>query len=717
MMKMRIGSGGTLLMAAWLMAAAGCGASGSAGAAVPSQAPTTGGQANADGYPTSPPPPIEERPLAFPPFQESTLANGLRIIVVEHGQQPIANVSLFVESGSASDPPELAGLSGVLADMLTKGTPTRSAEEISREIEGVGGQLSVGSTSDNLEVSAGVLSDHLELAFELVSDVALRPTLPAEELELTRTRILTSLQAELASPQAVASRRFLTEIYGEGHPYERLPEPETVRAIDRAALQEFHARHFTPANALLVVSGDVSTGEAQALAERYLGEWSGEAVAKPAFTDPPAIEGTRIVLMHRPGSVQSAIRAGNTAILPDDPDRYALQVLNKVLGSGTDSRLFLILREQKGWTYGAYSSLSRPRGLGYLSATAEVRNEVTDSAVVELLHQLRRIRDEPVAAAELEAAKNFLTGSFPLQIETPAAVARQVAQVRLLGLPIESLTDHRERIAEVTDADVRRVAARHVRPENGVVVVVGDATQVMEGLQRIAPVTLLDIEGAPLDPAALEVRASGTAFDAERLEIGTRTYRVLVQGTPFGTARTVMDRQGDEWAGTTRLEAGPLAQTVEVRFARDFTPIALTSSASQGGMEMGSDLRHENGRVTGEIRLPEQMGGTRAVDTEVPAGTLFSGMDALALATAQLTVGETVAVPVFSEQSGSVVQATFEVVAEESITVAAGTFDALRVEVSAGPQSGTLWLRQEAPHTMLRQETAGQPIVIELESM
>lgn len=717
MMTIRIGSASTPLTAALFLVAAGCGASGGAGAGLSPQAPTPAVQADADGYPTTPPPPLEERPLAFPPFHESTLANGLRVIVVEHGQQPLANVSLFVEAGSASDPPELAGVSGLLSDLLTKGTPTRSAEEISREIEGVGGQISAFAGSDNVEVSAGVLSDHLELAFDLVSDVALHPTFPAEELELTRTRVLTSLQAELASAQAVASRRFLTEVYGAGHPYQRLPLPETVRAVDRASLLAFHERHFTPANALLVVSGDVSASEVQALAEQYLGEWSGGAVARPEFPDPPSIGGTRIVLMHRPGSVQSAIRVGNTAILPDDPDRHALQVLNKVLGSGTDSRLFLILREQKGWTYGAYSSLSRPRGLGYLSATAEVRNEVTDSAVVEMLHQLRRIRDEPVPATELEAAQSFLTGSFPLQIETPAAVARQVAQVRLLGLPIESLIDHRERIAEVTAADVRRVGERHVRPENAVVVVVGDASQVMEGLQRIGPVTLLDVEGALLDPAALEVRTSGAAFDAERLETGERSYRVLVQGTPFGTARTVTEQQADEWVGTTRLEAGPLTQSVDVRFARDFTPVTLTSTASQGGMEMGSDLRHENGRVTGEVRLPEQMGGTRSVDTAVPAGTLFSGMDALALSTADLAVGETVAVPVFSEQSGSVIQATFEVVAEESITVAAGAFDAFRIEVSAGPQSGTLWLRREAPHIMLRQETAGQPIVIEVESM
>lgn len=701
------------------VAAAALGASACAGGQPATQTPTPGGTDGAavlgGGYPTSPPPPLEERPLDFPPFSERSLPNGLRLIVVEQHDLPVVNLDLYVESGSASDPPELAGLTGMVADLLTKGTPTRTAEEIASTIEGVGGQLSASAGQDFLRVGATVLAEHTDLAFDLVSDVSLRPTFPEEELNLTRRRMLTSLQAELANPGAVASRHFAREVYGTEHPYRLAPEPVTVEAIDRSGVAQFHEEHFKADNALLVVSGDVSMAQVEELVGRYFGEWQGGGAPEPTFVEPPARNETRIHLVHRPGSVQSAIRLGHVGIRPDNPDYYPLQVLNKVLGSGTDSRLFLILREQRGWTYGAYSSLSRPLDVGTFSATAEVRNEVTDSAVVEMLAQLRRLREEPVSQAEMDAAKSFLTGSFPLRIETPGAIAQQVAQIRLLGLPIEALTDYRERIAAVTAQDVQRVAQEYVRPDQAAIVVVGDATQILSDLQGIAPITLTDVSGNPLDPADLEIRSSGASFDASRLSPVTLTYQVVVQGTPFGTATTTLSRDGAEWSASTVMQAGPLNQRSEVRFDDSFTPVSLTSSAAQGPMEMGADLQYENGRVTGEIRLPEQMGGQRAVDVEVPEGTLLTGMDAFALSVADLAVGETVAVPIFSEQSGSVTQATFEVTGEEEVTVPAGTFQAFRVQLNAGPQSGTLWLRRDAPHVTLRQEVAGQPVVIELQ--
>lgn len=668
-------------------------------------------------FPAEPPPPLGERPIDFPPFRELTLPNGLRMILVEQHEQPILSVDLYVESGSANDPAAVAGLAGMVADLLTKGTPTRTAEEIARTIEGVGGQLSAGAAQDYIRVGAVGLAEDAELLFDLVSDVSLHPTFPQDELELTRTRTLTGLEVEMSDASAVAFRRLMEEIYGGGHPYSLAPVPETVEAIDREAVETFHQEHFKADNALLVVSGDFDGERVEAIAREHFGQWEGGGVPEPSFVEPPALEETRIFLVHRPGSVQSSIQIGHVAIQPDNPDYYPLQVLNKVVGSGTDSRLFLILREQHGWTYGPASSLSRPEDVGYFSASAEVRNEVTDSAVVEILAQLRRIRDEPVPQPELEAAKSFLTGSFPLRIETPAAVARQVAQVRLLGLPIEALTEYRDRIAAVTSEDVQRVAREYIRPGRAAIVVVGDATQVLDDLEAIAPVTLTDIEGNPLDLSDLEVTSSGASFDASRLQPMTLRYRVLFQGNPFGSATTTLTRDAETWSASTTVQAGPMMQSSDVRFGADFTPISLRSSLSQAGAELGSDLAFADGRVTGTVRLPPQMGGEREIDTEVPQGTLLSGMDAFALAASDLAVGATIAMPLFTEQSGSVVQATYQVTAEEPVNVPAGTFDAYRVEMSAGPQTGTLWLRREAPHVTLRQEFEGQPIVIELEAL
>jgi predicted Zn-dependent peptidase len=202
--------------------------------------------------------------------------------------------------------------------------------------------------------------------------------------------------------------------------------------------------------------------------------------------------------------VQSSLYVGHVGIQPDDPDYYAVQVLNMVLGLGGDSRLEEVLRGAHGWTYSARSRFTRLVGGGTFSASTDVRSAVTDSALSELMVQLRRIRDEPVPQAELDRAKSFLVASFPASLETPAQAAGLLATTRLLGLPAEHLTQYAQRVGAVTAADVQRVAREYLQPERAVVVVVGDGTQVLEKIRSIAPVSAFDVEGRPLDPATLQ---------------------------------------------------------------------------------------------------------------------------------------------------------------------------------------------------------------------
>jgi zinc protease len=662
------------------------------------------------------PPPLPERPLEFPPFRESQLENGLRVIVVEHPGQPVANVSLYVRAGAAAEAAERAGLAGMTAELLTKGTPTRSATEIAQTIEGVGGSLSASAGNDWLTIGASVLTEHLPLAFELVGDVALRPTFPEQEVTVTRRRILSALQAQLGEASALAERRFMEDVYGPEHPYGVAPVPGTVEAITREEMVAFHRDHFTAENALLVVSGVVDPGEVEALARQYLGELPRGAPAALAFPAPPARGETRIALVHRPASVQSYIQLGHLAIRPADPDYFPLTVLNNIVGGGSDARLFQILREERGWTYGAYTQLTRPQDIGYFGAWAEVRNEVTDSALVEMLHQLRRIRDEAVPMEEFEGAQSYLAGSFPLRLETAGQIASQIAQARLLGLPIEYVSGFPARIMAVTPADVQRVAREYVRPDRAAIVVVGDARQVLPLLEPIAPVDLYDVEGAPLAREAIEVAAAAETFDGARLEPGTLTYRLVVQGNPMGTVTSRLARDGDEWVATSRTESPVINQEVEARFTvADLTPISSVTTMRQGPVTMGADLRYADGRVTGRVELPEQMGGARDVDTEVPAGTLLPGMDDSVIAVADLAEGRSITLPVFDMVAGTTTL-TFRVAGVESVTVPAGTFDAYRVEVS-GPQAITLFVRRAAPHVVLRRELAAAPVVIELQSM
>jgi zinc protease len=454
-------------------------------------------------FPATPPPPLAAVPLEFPTFHETVLENGLRLIVVERRAQPLAYVNLYLGAGASADPAGRAGLAGMTADLLTKGTPDRSATRIAEEIERVGGSLGASAGADWLTLSASVLAEHLPLALELVSESAIEPTFPVDEVELTRRRTLSALQSALGQPGQIAQRAFDREVYGHEHPYGIAPIAGSVQEITRDEIVGYHERYFGAANALLVVAGDVDISRVEDLVGRFFGVWRPGQAASVAFPSAEHRERTEIQLIHRPGAAQTNILIGHLGYRPDNEDHFALVVLNGIIGGTSDARLHQILREQRGWTYGAFSRFTRPREIGNFAASAEVRTEVTDSAVAEMLSQLRRIRDEPVPADELAATKSFLAGSFPLRIETVGQIASQIATVRLLGLPLENLTRYRERIDAVTAADVQRVAREYIRPDRAVVIVVGDARELLDRLRAIAPVQLFDVEGRGIDPDQL----------------------------------------------------------------------------------------------------------------------------------------------------------------------------------------------------------------------
>jgi hypothetical protein len=380
------------------------------------------------------------------------------------------------------------------------------------------------------------------------------------------------------------------------------------------------------------------------------------------------------------------------------------------------SRLERIIRSQHAWTYVARSSFNRPEGPGVFVGYTEVRNPVTDSALVEMLSQFRRIRDEPVSQDELDAAKNFLVGSFPLRFETASATAAQIASVRLLGLPITSLQQYTEKVAAVTPAEVQRVARQYLHPDRAVIVVVGDATQVLKPLEAVAPVTLVDVEGRPMDRSALEVRASTDRFDGSRLQPATLTYAIVAAGNTVGTATTTLARDGSAWVATQTVQAGPTSTRSEARFTGDFTPVSGKTSMSAGAMAMESDVRLEGGRIRGSAKLPAQMGGDKAIDAEMAAGTRLPGMEPWMLTVSDLAPGKTIGFGTFSVQTGGATAVAFKVVGEEKVTVPAGTFDAYKVELT-GPTTATLWVRKEAPHITLKQAPQGQPVTVELQSM
>nr|MCE2803444.1 insulinase family protein [Gemmatimonadota bacterium] len=432
-------------------------------------------------YPTKPPSAMPIQPALFPPFVEGTLLNGMRLLVVTNRKQPVLSLTLSIPAGGVYDPATRVGLSEMMAGLLTKGAGSRSADQIAAAIEGVGGSIGASSGSETITVNASVLAADRQLAFDLLADVVMRPTFPATEVELLRKQTLSSLALAKSQPSSIASRFFAKGLYGE-HPYGRSADEASVGAITREELVAFHGQRVRPGQALLVIAGAIDAAEARVMTEAAFGAWSGATLTAAAPRPAPQRMTSEILLVHRPGSVQANLVVGNTTWPPTDTRSYALTLANQVLGGAADARLFSILREEKGWTYGAYSSVSRRKQLGNFSATAEVRNAVADSALVELLAQMRKMGTTPVPTAEFEQQKQALVGQFPLAIETADAVASQVANARLLGLPTDYVQTYRQRLAAVTPAQAQAAARAAIRADAAYIVAVGDATVLLPKL-------------------------------------------------------------------------------------------------------------------------------------------------------------------------------------------------------------------------------------------
>src|SRR5690606_25689356 len=419
-----------------------------------------------------PPAPAPMRPVEFPAFHERTLSNGATVIIVENHEQPVVSLNLRLPSGAKHDPAGKAGVAAFTAALLDKGTSTRSADEIAETIDFVGGSLSAGAGDDAISVGSSVLTAFLDTALVLMSDVVRNPTFPEREIETERQRTLAGLQANLAQPQYLAERQFFREVYGD-HPYGAMPAQESGRAITREDLVAFHRTYFQPSGAVFVVAGDVQPDDIMRRLERHFGDWKGAAPARAALPEPAERSAREDVFVHKPGAVQAVIRIGHLLPPATHPDWIALDVVQRILGGGTTGWFFQTLRQEKGYTYGAYANLTQRLEPGYFQAWAEVRNEVADSALAEFFRLIGNLRDADVPAADLRTAKDFMTGSFPLQIETPQQVANRIASARLLGLPNDHVATYRDKVAAVTAADVRRAAQAHIRPDRAVVVVVG----------------------------------------------------------------------------------------------------------------------------------------------------------------------------------------------------------------------------------------------------
>lgn len=660
-----------------------------------------------------PPEPEKMKALSFPEFKEFDLKNGLQAVVVEHHEQPVVSVYFVLRAGSALDPDGKSSLAEFTATMLNKGTKSKNSDQLAEWIESVGGDFNANATNDASIVYVDVLSEYLDVAYQFLAEVMLTPTFPEDELETERKRVKTALEFQLSDAQSMADRHFNEVVYGN-HPYAVQPVVETVEAVSRDDLAAFHKRNYVANNAMLFVVGDVNPKQVKKDVEKYFGKWAGGTPDKVEFPEPPERTARNISLYHRPNSVQTNIYLGQTGVRPDDPDWPALTVGNRILGDGATGRLFMILREEKGWTYGAYSNFSKPVDVGYFRATANVRTEVSDSALTEMMHQIDRMVEEPVSEEELAAAKSYLVGNFPTTIETPGQIASQIGTAMLLGLEKKSIEEYRKKIAKVTIEDVQTVMARHVQPDRLAMVLVGDATQVKDMVEPIASVILYDIEGSPMSLDDLSIEGTDFAYDTSPLKDMKATYGLKFQDAmDIGDMDVVLSKKADHFEQTTNIK-GMLKMDESLTVGKAFEPMSYVFSMSAMGTEMSADISFEDGVATGKIEGPD---GPKDVNIEMVEGMLLGNTVDLVISTLALKPGEKYRFPTIDTQSGGTENVEVEVMGEEDLMVPAGSYASIKLRVKRGSGESFLFVTKDLPHVVVRQEIPSQQLNLVLKSL
>jgi zinc protease len=449
--------------------------------------------------PESRPKPGLPRPYHFPAFERAALDNGLGVIVAPVHKLPVVTVMLVADAGSMAEPAGREGVASLAAHALLEGTSRLSGTELTERFERLGAGLRAAADWDTATVSMTVLASRLREALALFGEVLLDPAFPEREVERLRAERLAELLQLRAEPRGLAEEMFARFVYDPASRYVR-PEDggeDTVSALTRADVERFYRARYRPRGSTLVVVGDVTVAEAQALAREVLGGWEGGAPPPNPVLDAPARETRAVHVVQKEEAPQSEIRMGHVGLPRSHPDYFPVLVMNSVLGGLFSSRINLNLREAHAYTYGAFSGFEWRRGAGPFVVSSAVRSDVTEAAAREILLEIERMRADPVREDELTLATSYLDGVFPIKYETTEAIARALAALVVYELPADYFDSYRANIRKVTAMDVLHAADRHLHPDKLQLVVVGDPSTVREPLEKLdfGPLTVYDVEG------------------------------------------------------------------------------------------------------------------------------------------------------------------------------------------------------------------------------
>ncbi len=500
-------------------------------------------------------------------YESFTLPNGLKVFVVENHKLPRVTFSLVVDRDPVKEG-DAVGFLEATGDLLRTGTKTKSKDQLDSDIDFIGARLSTSSTG----VFAMSLSDYTEKLISIMSDIVLNSEFKQAELDKIIKRMRSGLAAQKDDPGSIASVVENAVLFGKDHPY---GESETNQTLDNITLQmckNYYTKFFAPNISYLAVVGDITPAKAKSLVAKYFGKWKKKEVPTFTYKTPTAPKEREVALVDRENSVQSVINVAYPIQLKlGDPDLIKAAVTNTILGGGV-FRLFENLREKHSYTYGAYSSLIQDKLVGNFDANTEVRNEVTDSSITQILYEMDRIRKEKVGDDELQMAKNYMTGNFAINLEQPETIATYAINIDRYNLPKDYYQNYLKNIDAVTKDDVQKMAQKYILPDNSYVIVVGKGSEIENSLKQFGPITLYDQYGDKIDTTKNKapegvtaksiidkyINAIGGKANLEKVKDKTTVMRGTVQGMTI----TMIIYQKEPNKIKQELEAGVMKQDI-----------------------------------------------------------------------------------------------------------------------------------------------------------
>ena len=536
------------------------------------------------------PEPATPRPINIGDYESFELKNGLKVFVIENHKLPRVSYNLVIDREPIFEGDKVGYLS-MVGQMMRRGTETRTKEQIDEEVDFIGASLSAGSTS----VFASGLSKYNEKILELMTDVAFNPTFPAEELEKIRTQTISNLAAGKEDPGSIAANLNSALVYGKDHPYGEIQTEETTGSITADDLKAYHTKYFRPNIAYLAIVGDVDPKATKKLIKTYFGSWESGEVDSPTYDSPEAPAKNMVGIVNRSSAVQSNINITYPVDLKiGSDDQIKARVMNQILGGSGSAKLFMNLREDKGYTYGSYSSLSADELVGRFNASAEVRNEVTDSSVVQIFYEMDQVKEGNISEEEMNLAKNSISGSFSRSLEQPQTVARFALNTARYNLPQDYYATYLQKVQAVSKEDIQAMAAKYLKTENAYINVVGKASEVEEQLKAFGELKYYDTYGNEVDPSLSKLPDGLTAsmvFEKYVDAIGGRekveaikTLKMKMEGAVMGqTLNMEVTKSAPNKSFTEVKMAGNTVQKVV------FDGQKGKSSGMQGNQEMTGD--------------------------------------------------------------------------------------------------------------------------------